>query len=426
MKQKMQSQLLVTMISDIYGYSRLTELDERRTVEKVLDYNERLIFPTIHQYNGTVVKNTGDGFLATFPSSASAVESGIDIQKKINKSEEQVSDDNKILYRIGLNIGDVILEKGDVFGNAVNISARIEGICKPGGITISRPLFDILPDDNAAEFKNIGIHKVKNINAPVRVYQWEPDYIRTTDDNKANNIQQNIEYCLSSDLVQIAYSKIGDGFPILKAPNWLNHIEYELRSPIWFPFLNKLSENYKLVRFDQRGNGLSDWEVGEISLDAMISDMESVVSSAQIDQFGVLGLSQGCAFSIRYAAKHPEQVKCLILFGGYLLGRLRRNSSEDEDRHNIGLSMIDAGWGSSSQFYRNFFTNSFIPDASKLETDSFDELQRVSTNSSNARRIQEMNSKIDVVTFAKEIRVPTLVLHCEGDQVNSIKNGRHI
>ena len=88
--------------------------------------------------------------------------------------------------------------------------------------------------------------------------------------------------------------------------------------------------------------------------------------------------------------------------------------------------MIDAGWGSSSRFYRNYFTNAFIPDASKLETDSFDELQRVSTNSSNARRIQEMNSKIDVVTFAKEIRVPTLVLHCEGDQVNSIKNGRHI
>ena len=154
--------------------------------------------------------------------------------------------------------------------------------------------------------------------------------------------------------------------------------------------------------------------------------MESVVSSAQIDQFGVLGLSQGCAFSIRYAAKHPEQVKCLILFGGYLLGRLRRNSSEDEDRHHIGLSMIDAGWGSSSQIYRNFFTSSFIPDASKLETDSFDELQRVSTNSSNARRIQEMNSKIDVVEFAKEIRVPTMVLHCEGDQVNSIKEGRHI
>ena len=170
MKQKMQSQLLVTMIADVFGYSRLTESDERTTVEKILDYNERLIFPTIQQHKGNLVKNTGDGFLATFPSSASAVESGIEIQKKINKSEEQVSGDNKILYIIGLNIGDVILEKGDVFGNAVNISARIEGICKPGGMTISRPLFDILPDDNAAEFKNIGIHKVKNINVPIRVY----------------------------------------------------------------------------------------------------------------------------------------------------------------------------------------------------------------------------------------------------------------
>ena len=287
----MQSQLLVTMIADIFGYSRLTDSDERTTVERVLDYNERLIFPTIQQYTGNLVKYTGDGFLATFPSAASAVESGINIQKKIYKSEEQVPDDNKILYRIGLNIGDVIIDKGDIFGNAVNISARIEGICKPGGITISGPLYDILPGDNAAEFKNIGVHKVKNINSPIRVCQWEPEYIRTTDDNKANNIQQSIEFCLSSDRVQIAYSKISDGFPILKATNWLNHIEYELRSPIWFPFLNRLFENYQLVRFDQRGNGLSDWEVEEISLDAMISDMESIVSNAQIDQFGVLGLS---------------------------------------------------------------------------------------------------------------------------------------
>jgi len=137
-------------------------------------------------------------------------------------------------------------------------------------------------------------------------------------------------------------------------------------------------------------------------------------------------MSQGCAFAIRYAIEHPDQVRCIILFGGYILGRLKRNSDEGKNRHDIGMKMIEFGWGSNTPIYRNFFTSAFLPDASKQESGSFDELQRVCTDTTNAMRIQEMNSNVDVTEYARRINIPTLVLHCKVDQVNPLKEGRRM
>ena len=116
--------------------------------------------------------------------------------------------------------------------------------------------------------------------------------------------------CIASDDTQIAYARVGRGLPILKAPNWLGHLEYEWRSPIWGPWLSALSVTNGLIRFDQRGGGLSDWEVEDISENKMITDMESVVKAANLDKFALLGISQGCAFSIRYAYENPDHVSC--------------------------------------------------------------------------------------------------------------------
>ena len=127
--------------------------------------------------------------------------------------------------------------------------------------------------------------------------------------------------CIASDDTQIAYVRLGRGLPILKAPNWLGHLEYEWRSPIWGPWLSALSVTNGLIRFDQRGGCLSNWEVEGISETKMITDMESVIKVANLDKFALLGISQGCAFSIRYAYENSDHVSCLILFGGYARGR---------------------------------------------------------------------------------------------------------
>jgi len=226
--------------------------------------------------------------------------------------------------------------------------------------------------------------------------------------------------------VQIAYARVGTGFPIFKAPNWFGHIEYEWRSPVWGPLLAALAQEHELVRFDQRGGGLSDWDVEDISLDAMIGDMATVVDAADLGNFALLGISQGCAFSIRYAAEYPERVRCMVLFGGFARGRLRRNSSEEEQMQEVGRTMIRQGWGSPNPAYRHFFTSNFFPDATVEQASNFDELQRISSSAKNAERIWDMNGAVDVTNLAAQVKVPTLVLHCQGDRIAPLEEGRRI
>lgn len=224
--------------------------------------------------------------------------------------------------------------------------------------------------------------------------------------------------------MQIAWASIGEGPPVLKAPNWLNHLEYEWRNPVWGPVFTELARHCRLVRFDQRGNGLSDWEVETISHDAMIGDTAAVARAAGLERFALLGISQGCAFSIRYAVEHPEQVTCLVLLGGYLRGRLRRPDPDQKRLYEALTLTIRDGWGSPNPVFRHFFTSNFIPDAPPEIGASFDELQRIATSPENALRIWEMNARLDVTELAKRVPVPTLVLHCTGDRVAPLDEGR--
>jgi pimeloyl-ACP methyl ester carboxylesterase len=233
-----------------------------------------------------------------------------------------------------------------------------------------------------------------------------------------------VQFTTASDGVQIAWASIGQGPPVLKGPNWLNHLEYEWHSPIWRPILAKLAKLCHLVRFDQRGNGLSDWEVETISEDAMAGDMSAVATAAGLDRFTLLGISQGCAFSVRYAVEHPEQVTCLILLGGFLRGRLKRPDLDQRKLYEAGTMMIRDGWGSPNPVFRHFFTSTFIPDAPQEIVASFDELQRIATSPEAAMRLWKMNSEVDATELAKRVHVPTLVLHCVGDRVAPIEEGR--
>jgi len=281
-------------------------------------------------------------------------------------------------------------------------------------------------DQFTETFRDLGSQRVKNISRAIRVWQWTPDtQPRDLELSKAA-LTQHVRFCVAPDGVQIAYASVGSGPVLFKAPNWLNHIEYEWRSPVKGPTLAALAKNYELVRFDQRGNGLSDWDVEDISEDAMIADMETVVEAAGVESFTLFGMSQGCAFSIRYAVEHPEKVKCLILLGGYVRGSRMRNSPEQEQLFEASVTMIRQGWGSPNPTYRHFFTSAFMPDATADQADSFDELQRISTTPENAVRIAEMNALVAVTDLARKITVPTLVLHCHGDRRVPVEEGRRM
>jgi DNA-binding winged helix-turn-helix (wHTH) protein/pimeloyl-ACP methyl ester carboxylesterase len=236
----------------------------------------------------------------------------------------------------------------------------------------------------------------------------------------AERTQQEVRFCTASDGVRIAYALAGQGPPLVKAANWLNHLEYDWQSPVWSDLLHELAANNQLIRYDERGNGLSDWEVEDISFEAFVHDLECVVDAAGLDRFALLGISQGCAVSIAYAVRHPERVSHLILFGGFARGRARRDPQNAETM----MSLIAQGWGRENPASRQFFTSLFLPEGTPEQMQWFNDLQRITTSPTNAVRIMRATGDVDISELLPQVRVPTLVLHCRNDAAVPFDEGR--
>jgi pimeloyl-ACP methyl ester carboxylesterase len=225
--------------------------------------------------------------------------------------------------------------------------------------------------------------------------------------------------------VRLAYALSGKGPPLVKTANWLNHLEYDWESPIWRHFLVGLSRKHRLLRYDARGNGLSDWDVAELSFETWVSDLEMVVKSAGLTRFPLFGLSQGCAISIAYAVRHPEQVSHLILLGGFALGASKR-SPESAAKRKALVTLTQLEWGANSPTIRQLFTTAMMPDASKEQAESFNELQRRTTSAECAARYLETTADIDIVELLPQVEVPTLVMHARGDAQVPFEAGRQL
>lgn len=238
--------------------------------------------------------------------------------------------------------------------------------------------------------------------------------------------RQDIQFCRASDGVRVAYSTVGAGSPVVKAGNWLNHLEYDWESPIWSPLLHWLAETHRLIRYDARGNGLSDWDVDDISFDAFVRDLESVVDAAGLEKFALLGISQGCAVSIAYAVRHPERVSRLILYGGFAQGRRVTGGPAEIAQAEALVTLMRTGWGQENPAFRQIFTSLFVPGGSPQQMAWFNELQRKTTSPENAARIRLVSDYIDVADFLPRISVPTLVMHCRDDAVQPFEKGRHL
>jgi len=424
----MERRLAAIMVTDVVGYSRLIRADEEGTIAALKVLRTDLIDPKIAEHHGRIIKLMGDGMLAEFASVVDAVRAALETQQALVDHNAEVEADKRIELRIGINLGDVVIDGDDIQGDGVNVAARLEAMAEPGGICVSGMVYEGVRDHMDVPFEDLGEQAVKNIDRPVRVWRWalegaaSPPRSSTPD----SAMEQQIKFCTAPDGVNIAYAVVGEGPPLVKSPNWMNHLEYDWQSPVWRHLLRGLAAEHTLVRFDQRANGLSDWDVAEITFESMVDDMAAVVDAVGLERFPLIGISQGCAYSVAYAIRHPKRVSQLILYGGFDKGSLRSGSEIDRQEHEMQDQMILRGWGKNNPAFRQFFTSLFIPGATKEQMDWFNELQRITTSPENAVRLRDVSGNIDVSDLLGQISVPTLVLHCRDDSVVSFETGRRI
>jgi pimeloyl-ACP methyl ester carboxylesterase/DNA-binding CsgD family transcriptional regulator len=238
--------------------------------------------------------------------------------------------------------------------------------------------------------------------------------------------RQLIRFCAGHDATRIAYATSGQGTPLVKAANWLSHVELDWKSPVWGPMLRELSHSHHLVRYDERGCGLSDWDA-ELTFESWVRDLEAVVEATGLQRFALLGISQGASIAVAYAVRHPERVSHLVLHGGYARGRLKRVATQSErDQAEAMNALAELGWGQENPVFRQFFTSQFIPGGTREQHDWFNELERVSTSPRNAARFMRVFNDIDVTELLPLVSCPTLVTHATRDARVPFEEGKLI
>jgi len=237
--------------------------------------------------------------------------------------------------------------------------------------------------------------------------------------------RQRIRYLRTPDGVKLAWAEAGSGPLLVKASNWLTHLEYDWESPVWQHWIRFFSDHFHVVRYDERGCGMTDWDVKDISFDRWVSDLEAVVDAlATREPMALLGMSQGASASIAYCVRHPERVSRLILYGGYARGWARRGAPDAEREYNAIVELVRFGWGKDNPAFRQVFTSRFIPGASDEQVAWFNELCRKTSTPAVAADLLAARANILVTELLPAVRVPTLVIHARDDQVCPIAEGR--
>lgn len=240
-------------------------------------------------------------------------------------------------------------------------------------------------------------------------------------------MEQKIRFCTADDGVRLAYATFGSGPPLVKAANWVTHLEFDFTSPLWRHWWEELGSRHQVIRYDERGCGLSDRNPDDLSIEAFVGDLETVVDSAGLDRFALLGISQGGGAAIRYAVEHPDRVSHLILCGAYARGRHRRDLTADERAEaELLQSIVEVGWGKADPLFRRVFTTMFVPEATEEQKDWFDELMHISVTPQMATRLRRAWSTVDVTDSLDRCETPALVAHARGDLAVPFEEGRLI
>lgn len=242
--------------------------------------------------------------------------------------------------------------------------------------------------------------------------------------NRPRALTQNIQFTRSIETARLAFSKGGDGPPLMRVAHWLSHLELDWNSPVWRPLIEMLESKHTLYRYDQRGTGLSSRDLQHADLDAFVEDLKAVADANNLGQFPIFAASQAVPVAVRFTHKYPERVSGLILYGGFAQGRALRQPSEGDMDEETVLGLIRAGWGKPDSPYVHAFSTLFMPDGSPAQLASFVKMQTETISAQNAATLRQIVDRFDVSDILHEVHAPTLVVHGIGDAVQPVEQGR--
>jgi pimeloyl-ACP methyl ester carboxylesterase/DNA-binding winged helix-turn-helix (wHTH) protein len=262
--------------------------------------------------------------------------------------------------------------------------------------------------------------------AEVKAPNKGPRLVSVTDSPSFDDApDQEIRYFTTSDGVRLAYTIGGDGAPLVRAIDWINHLDFEWKNPFLRHWFSEIMRHNTFMRYDQRGSGLSDWNVDDFSFERSVNDFEELIEETGFDKFSIMGSCQGGAIAISYAVRHPERVSKLILVGAFASGWPSQGSMAIE-QFNAMLTLIRLGWGRDNPAFRQLWTTLFRPDATPEEIEWMNELQRITASPENASRMLAEFPKVNVVDMLPKVSCPTLVIHSREDAVVPVSEGRLI
>lgn len=238
-------------------------------------------------------------------------------------------------------------------------------------------------------------------------------------------LRQEIRFCVTADNVRLAYARVGTGHPLVKVADCFNHLDFEWDGPIWRHWVRELGKDFSIVRYDGRGNGLSEWDVADVSFEAWIHDLETVVDAAGLEKFALMGHSQGGAIAIAYAARHPERVSHLILCGAYSRGAYHRDHPDAVEVRRALETLVQLNWGRTNPSFFQMVTDLYIPEKATPEQQCwFKDLQLISVSPENLVKYMRACDDINVRPLLPSLSTPTIVFHSDRDRVAPPHEGR--
>ena len=240
------------------------------------------------------------------------------------------------------------------------------------------------------------------------------------------HLKHGTRFCTSPDGVTLAFATDGDGPPLVKAGNWMTHLDFDRQSPVWRHWVRELSRGLSLIRYDERGCGLSDRQFdGTPGLDTYVGDLAAVVDSAGLERFALLGLSGGGPTAVKYAVENPDRVSHLVLCGTYARGRFGRGAAAAEQSRLL-IDLIRVGWGGTVPAFRQVFSSTYIPSGGEEQKRWYDDMQQASSSGEMAARLSESRARIEISDLARRVTQPALVVHAREDRAIPYEEGRRL